>query len=62
MGTRITRPLRAFLHDDEGQDLLEYALLAGLIAMVAYVAVQSTGTSVTDFYEVIDSTMDGVPR
>jgi pilus assembly protein Flp/PilA len=62
MGTRVTRRLRAFLHDDEGQDLLEYALLAGLIAMAAYVAVQSTGTSVTDFYEVIDSTMDGVPR
>jgi len=41
----ITR-MRALVTDDAGQDLLEYALLVGLIALVAIVAVTATGTSV----------------
>ena len=36
----ITR-LRALVNNDEGQDLLEYALLVALIALVAIAAVQS---------------------
>ena len=30
--------MRAFVADDSGQDLLEYALLVGLIALVAVLA------------------------
>ena len=52
--------LRALLRDDAGQDLLEYALLASLIAMAAYVAVESTGSSVSTFYDSIVTTMNGV--
>jgi Flp pilus assembly pilin Flp len=52
--------LRAVWRDDSGQDLLEYALLASLIAMVAYVAVESTGGSVSRFYDAIAAKMDGV--
>ena len=40
----ITR-LRALLRDAAGQDLLEYALLVALIALVAYGAVELTGTN-----------------
>ena len=35
--------LRALKRDTAGQDLLEYALLIALIALVAYGAVQLTG-------------------
>ncbi len=52
--------LRALPGDESGQDLLEYALLASLIAMVAYVAVQSTGSSVSRFYDSIATKIDGV--
>jgi len=41
----ITR-LRAFVNRDEGQDLLEYALLVALIALVAVGAITLAGTNV----------------
>ena len=36
----------SFVRETEGQDLLEYALLVGLIALVAVVAITSAGSSV----------------
>lgn len=42
--------------DQRGQDLLEYALLAALIALVVYGAVQTTGTNVNGLYGVIANT------
>ena len=45
----ITR-LRALKRDTAGQDLLEYALLVALIALVAYGAVQLTGTNVNAIF------------
>jgi len=42
-----------FVRDDSGQDLLEYALLMGLIALVAVLAVTSTGTSVNRIFDSI---------
>jgi pilus assembly protein Flp/PilA len=41
----ITR-LQALIHGDEGQDLLEYALLVALIALVAVGAITLAGTNV----------------
>jgi Flp pilus assembly pilin Flp len=38
--------LRTLTHQDEGQDLLEYALLVSLIAIAAIIAVTSAGSSV----------------
>ena len=46
---RINR-LRALLRDAAGQDLLEYALLIALIALVAYGAVELTGTNVNTIF------------
>lgn len=36
--------------DDEGQDLMEYALLMSLIAIVAMGAVQTVGNTVTTLF------------
>ena len=38
--------VKSFAHNDEGQDLLEYALLVALIALVAIAAVTAAGGSV----------------
>jgi pilus assembly protein Flp/PilA len=38
---------------EDGQDLIEYALLAALIALAAVVAMQATGTSVNDVFSTI---------
>jgi pilus assembly protein Flp/PilA len=45
--------LRALKRDTAGQDLLEYALLVALIALVAYGAVQLTGTNVNTIFSNI---------
>ena len=42
--------LRNFAKDEEGQDLLEYALLVALIALVAFGAVQLAGGSVNTIF------------
>jgi Flp pilus assembly pilin Flp len=41
--------------NDEGQDLLEYALLVALIAIVAVTAVTQAGTTVAGIFEDIAS-------
>ncbi len=45
--------MRALVSNDEGQDLIEYALLAGLISLVAVAAVTSAGTNVKGIFETI---------
>jgi pilus assembly protein Flp/PilA len=39
--------LRSFVRGDEGQDLVEYAMLVALIALVCVIGVTSAGTSVS---------------
>jgi pilus assembly protein Flp/PilA len=42
--------LRTFVRNEEGQDLLEYALLVALIAIVCFVAVGDTGDAVNAIF------------
>jgi Flp pilus assembly pilin Flp len=48
----VTR-LRALVRDDEGQDILEYALLVALIALGAVVAIGLAGDSVEAAFTAI---------
>ena len=48
----ITR-LRMLRRNDSGQDLLEYALLVALIALVAVGAITATGTNVSNIFTAI---------
>jgi pilus assembly protein Flp/PilA len=48
----ITR-MRALTRDDSGQDLLEYALLVALIALVAVAAVQTSGQAVNSIFSTV---------
>ena len=51
---RIARRLR---REEDGQDLLEYALLCSLIAIVAFGAVSTVGNTIhTVFWQVIANT------
>ena len=42
--------LRSFSRNEEGQDLIEYALLVGLISLVAVAAIGLAGGSVNDIF------------
>ena len=50
----ITR-LRKMIRNDSGQDLLEYALLVSLIALVAVAAITATGTKASDIFTAISN-------
>jgi pilus assembly protein Flp/PilA len=41
------------LNDESGQDLIEYALVASLIALVAVTAMTSVGTAITTAFTTI---------
>jgi pilus assembly protein Flp/PilA len=42
--------LRTLILDDQGQDLIEYALLAGFVSLATTAAVTSVGTSLNTVY------------
>lgn len=50
MVVSLINRLRVFSRNDEGQDLIEYALLVGLISLVAVVAVTAAGGSVNGIF------------
>ena len=43
---KLTQYVNAFVRDEEGQDLIEYALLVALISLVCVVALTDAGTQV----------------
>ena len=53
--------IRKFWNDTQGQDLVEYALAAGLVAVVAVGALPALGTSVTSIFTKITSTFSTIP-
>ncbi len=42
--------IRTFVREDDGQDMIEYALLAGFISIVAIIALQAIGPLVNAVY------------
>lgn len=50
-----------FVREDQGQDLIEYALLAGFISLVAVVAITAVGTGVNAVYQNIDAQVKTIP-
>jgi Flp pilus assembly pilin Flp len=49
------RSLRMRFSGEEGQTLIEYALIISLISVVAIVALKATGTSITGILSHISS-------
>lgn len=50
----------SWLRREEGQDLTEYALIIGLIVIVAVIAVQALGGSIQGVLQNIADTLSGV--
>ena len=50
-----------FVREDAGQDLIEYALLAGFISLVAVVAITAVGTGINAVYNNIDTQVKAIP-
>jgi pilus assembly protein Flp/PilA len=57
----VARFVKRLTHDESGQDLLEYGLLAALIALVAVAAVTSVGSTIQGvFWTYISGVMNGL--
>jgi len=51
------RLVATLLREESGQDLIEYALIAGLIALAAIGAVTTLGSALANDYESIGSSI-----
>ena len=55
--TRITLSLMRLLRDTRGQDLIEYALMAGFVAVAAGAIMPGVATSISTIFSKVASTM-----
>ena len=51
--------LKRLWQDEQGQDLVEYALLVALIALVAATTVQSVGTAIQSVFTNASTALSG---
>ena len=57
----MNKLFKSFVQDESGQDLIEYALLAGFISLVAVVAITSVGTGVNTVYGNLNTQVGLIP-
>lgn len=57
----MKRMFAEFIREEQGQDLIEYALLAGFISLVAVVAITNVGAGVNAVYGNINSQVAAIP-
>lgn len=48
------------LHDESGQDLIEYALIASLIGLAAVATLRTLATSIQTLFGTIATTLSGL--
>ena len=53
----MTCMLRRWLVDEQGDDLVEYALLASFIGLVGVAAYNAIGSNMNDLYTAMDNAM-----
>ncbi len=53
--------MMALIADDRGQDLIEYALLAGLVSLVVVATVTNLGTAVNTIYTGVNTQVGLIP-
>lgn len=51
--------LARFIRDDQGQDLIEYALLGSFVAIVALVGATALGTNLNLWYQGVAAWVSG---
>jgi pilus assembly protein Flp/PilA len=51
--------LARLIREDEGQDLIEYGLLAALISLAAVIAITNVGSSLTSTYNSFAAQISG---
>jgi Flp pilus assembly pilin Flp len=58
----MLRLVTSCLREESGQDLIEYALLAGFISIIAVTAITSIGSQVNNWYLGYGTTVATIPN
>lgn len=56
---RLVEFLHRIVHEEEGQDMVEYALILGLVSVIAVIAVTATGGAVNSIWEAVQADVEG---
>ena len=51
--------LNRLVRDEQGQDLIEYALLATFVSLVAILGAQALGTALNNWYQQVSNNVNG---
>jgi len=54
--------MKRLINDEQGQGLVEYALIVGLIALICVGAITLAGTSVSNIWNTIQTKLDGADK
>ena len=52
--------INRIVREEEGQDMVEYALLVGLISIVCVVALRASGVAINTLWEKIQGILEGI--
>jgi Flp pilus assembly pilin Flp len=55
----VTRTLMRILCEDDGQDLIEYAVVAALMSVISVLAIESVGAAINNHYAISTTTFVG---
>jgi pilus assembly protein Flp/PilA len=55
----MKNPIASFFRDEQGQDLVEYALLIAFIALACIIGLQQLGGAINQTYNSISSSLSG---
>jgi Flp pilus assembly pilin Flp len=53
----MNQMLNRFVREEAGQDLIEYALLAGLISLVCVIAITQAGSKVSSLFVKVNQSI-----
>lgn len=53
----MTSALKTFWQEEDGQDLVEYALLLAFVSLAAIVILGNVGTSIKNLFTTVSSTL-----
>lgn len=56
-GGRMQKLLRAFLGDESGQDLIEYALVAAILALAAVAGMSTLASNISNAFSTVSSSL-----
>lgn len=57
MFLKLMIKVQNLLNNEEGQDLIEYGLLAGIVALVAISSLQGIGSKISSVFASIDTAL-----